>query len=79
MGQSRHMPRKGDMVTIFQRPLVKEEVEGEAALVYLQDDNVGVYGGHLVQRWLVKFTGDAQQYSRSVLTDAPHDWECQTV
>ena len=73
------MPRQGDIVTIFQRPFVKGEVEGEAALVYLQDDNVGVYTGHLVQRWLVKFTGDARHYSRLVLTDVPHDWEYQTV
>ena len=68
------MLRKGDRITIFQRPLTKEKVEGEATLVYLQDDHAGVDDGHLVQRWLVKFTGDARQYSRSILTDVPCDW-----
>ena len=67
------MLRKGDRVTIFQRPLTKEKVEGEATLIHLQDDDIGVYDGRLVQRWLVKFTGDVRQYSRSVLTDVPYD------
>ena len=72
--EGRSMLRKGDRVIIFQMPLSKEKVEGEATLVRLQDDNIGVYDGHLVQRWLVTFTDDARQYSRSVLTDVPHDW-----
>ena len=65
------MLREGDRVTIYQMPLSKEEVEGEATLVHLQDDHAGVYDGHLVQRWLVTFTDDARQRSRSVLTDVP--------
>ena len=67
------MLRKGDRVTIFQsRP--KEGVEGEATLVYWQHDRAGVCDGRLLQRWLVKFTGDARQYSRAILSDVPYDW-----
>ena len=65
------MLREGDKVTIYQMPLSKEEVEGVATLVHLQDDHAGVYEGHLVETWLVTFTGDARQRSRSVLTNVP--------
>ena len=65
------MLRKGDRVTIYQMPLSKGEVEGEATLVHLQDHHAGVYDGHLVERWLVTFTDDTRQRSRSVLTDVP--------
>ena len=59
----------GDTVEIFQGPLSKRQHEGRATLVYLQQDNVGVWKGFVVQRWLVKFEGDVRQYSRTLVSD----------
>ena len=74
MSESKEEPsmlREGDKVTIYLMPLSKGEVEGVATLVHLQDDHAGVYEGHLVETWLVTFTGDARRRSRSVLTNVP--------
>ena len=69
------MPKKGDKVMIYQRTISCERPEGEATLIYLQDPNKGVCNGWVVQLWLVQFTGDVRQYSRSVLTDIPAGME----
>ena len=66
------MPRKGDTVTIYHRPLSEEAPEGRAELIYLQESDGGVYDGRVVQRWLVRFEDDLRQYSREVLTDIPY-------
>ncbi len=59
----------GDTVEIFQGPLTKRQYEGRATLVYLQQDNAGVWEGFVVQRWLVKFESDLRQYSRTLVSD----------
>ena len=63
----------GDTVDIFQDPLTKRQHEGQATLIHLQQDNAGVCEGNLVQRWLVQFTGDVRQYSRTLVSDVAEE------
>ena len=61
--------RVGEIVEVYHDTLTRQRSEGQAELVYLQDDDCGVYEGRLVQRWLVQFVGDLRQYSRTILSD----------
>jgi len=54
----------GDVITIYRDPLTREEPSGEAELMYLQNPDAGVFEGHYVQQWLVRYVGDVRQYSR---------------
>ena len=59
---------QGDSTPIYQRPLTEEGFEGVATLVRLESDWEGRYEGRLVQRWQVRFAGESETYSRSILT-----------
>ena len=61
--------KQGDKVMVYQDPITQKKPEGVARLVYVEDENEGVYDGRLVQRWFVKFVGERQGYSRTILTD----------
>ena len=61
----------GEKVNIYRNPVTKDEDQGPATLIYLQDDQVAEHDGYYIQRWLVRFDGDVRQYSRAVLSDMP--------
>ena len=59
--------KQGDKVMIYQDLFTQKKPEGMARLVYCENENMGIYDGRLVQRWFVKFIGQRQGYSRSIL------------
>ncbi|HEX9987063.1 MAG TPA: hypothetical protein VGE45_01090 [Chloroflexia bacterium] len=58
--------KPGDKVNIYEDPLEREHLEGEATLVRKGED-YGVYDGVIVERWTVRFPGDDDTYERLIV------------
>lgn len=62
------MLKEKQEVIIYLDPLTREEPEGPAILIKKIEGDYGVYEGHPVGRWQVRFTdGESRLYYRTVL------------
>jgi len=60
--------KKGDKVTIYEDPITKERLEGEAILVKLIDEDCGRWEEGTMQRWKVRFLNEIMnEFERSIL------------
>ena len=59
--------KKGQIVTVYVDPATRENVEGEAKLLYLQSNDMGVYDGHPMEYWKIRFISDGWTGLRFIL------------
>jgi len=54
-------------VKIYEDPLTEQKVEGLAKLVECVNPRVEVWGGRILQSWMVRFAGEKRLFQRKIL------------
>lgn len=67
--------RKGQKATIYHDPFTCEKVEDTGKLINCISRNKGIFQGHLVQVWMVRFENEptAPLFIRTILSDVKYN------